>query len=71
MKTSSKKTEPRPTGLVPMSSKCVRVMPFWLRSTKKALTPRAPSSTLPVRAKMTAASHWSEKLIEVFSPLSR
>ena len=52
MNTSSKKTEPRPTGLVPMSSKCVRVIPGWLRSTKKALTPRAPSATLPVRAKI-------------------
>ena len=56
--------------LLPESLKWVRCTPGSVSGTRKALMPRAPSSTGPVRANSTMASAWSAKLIEVFSPLS-
>jgi hypothetical protein len=69
MRTPSKKIEPRPTGRVPMSSKAVREMPGRSIGTRKALMPRAPSASVPVRANTTATSAWVAIEIEVFSPL--
>ena len=67
--TLSKKIEPRPTARVPTSSNAVRVRPGKSIGTRKALMPRAPSASLPVRANTTATSDWSASEIEVFSPL--
>jgi hypothetical protein len=52
-----------------MSSKAVRETPGRSIGTRKALMPRAPSASLPVRANTTATSAWVAIEIEVFSPL--
>ena len=67
-RTSSRNSEPRPMILLPRSLKRVRCTPFASSGTRNAVTPRAASSGLPVRANTIAASAWSEKVIEVFSP---
>ncbi|MNT10087.1 hypothetical protein D3C72_1449020 [compost metagenome] len=54
----------------PWQSKRLRVMPGRSSGTSKAVTPRAPDSTAPLRPNTTAASAWSAAEIEVFSPFS-
>jgi hypothetical protein len=45
-------------------------MPGKSVGTSKAVTPRAPDSTVPLRPNTTAASAWSAAEIDAFSPLS-
>ncbi len=54
---------------LPTSRKRLALTPFHAVSTRNAVTPRAPESFAPVRAKTISPSDWSAAVIEVFSPL--